>query len=104
ADEYGYSPSCGFSAGEINTSSDPIDGAWPEWLAAIGVPRQGAQYYQQCLYRPVNDCEMRNLNQPFCPVCNQRWSLVTFGHPRVSPTAPIESMSPATPLSAYVGV
>ena len=95
ADEYSYDPGCGFSADGVNTSTNATDGAWPEWIADLGAPRQGAQYYQQCVYRPVDNCEMRELSQPFCPVCNQRWGLIYFGHPRVSPTAPIASASPS---------
>ena len=100
ADEYAGNPSCGLVAGEINTSRDSGDGAWPEWIAEIGAPRQGAQYYNQCIYRPLPNCEMRSLFQPFCPVCNQRWSLVTFGHPNVGPTAPVSGFAPASPLAA----
>jgi hypothetical protein len=47
---------------------------------------------------------MRALNQSFCPVCNQQWSLVVFGHPRVSPTAPLRSFSPASPTWGFVGL
>jgi hypothetical protein len=47
---------------------------------------------------------MRSLNQPFCAVCNQHWSLITFGHPRVTPTAPIESQSPDLFVAAWEGL
>lgn len=103
-DEYGGSPTCGGFAGSINTSINPIIGAWPEWIADLGPPREGARYYEECIYRPAANCDMRNLFQPFCPVCNQRWSLVFFGHPRVSPTAPLASMSPSSPAVVDVGV
>ncbi len=99
ADEYAGNPTCGLSAGEINTSRHEDNGAWPEWIADIGNPRQGAQYYNLCVYRPLTNCEMRSLFQLFCPVCNQRWSLVTFGHARVAPTAPVESATPPSPLT-----
>ena len=94
-DEYGGS-GCGTFAGEINTSSNPVTGAWPEWIPEIGPPRTGAQYFDACLYRPEASCEMRTLGPPFCRVCNQRWALTFFGHPRVAPTAPIRSASPPT--------
>jgi hypothetical protein len=103
ADEYGGS-GCGGWADGINTSTDPVHGAWPEWIGTIGAPRQGAQYFDQCLYRPLPDCDMRTLHQPFCPVCNQHFSLVTFGHARVGPSAPIESMTPAAEAAAMVGI
>jgi hypothetical protein len=99
ADEYAYTTGCGTYAGEINTSKNSTNGAWAEWIAELGAPRTGAQYYTQCLYRPIDNCEMRALAYPFCAVCNQRWSLVIFGHSRVNPTAPIESQSPASPMN-----
>jgi hypothetical protein len=104
ADEYAYSSGCGSAAGEVNTSLNNTDGAWPEWIDEIGAPREGAQYWQSCVYRPLQNCEMRALFNPFCPVCNQHWSLVTFGHFRVNPTAPIESMTPTGETSAWAGV
>lgn len=104
ADEYGGDPSCSpHGASEVNTSRNGTDGAWPEWIADIGAPREGGQYYERCIFRPLDNCEMRSLSQPFCPVCNQRWALRIFGHPRVDPTAPIEASSPASPATAYLG-
>ncbi len=103
ADEYGGTPSCGVSAGGINTSTDPINGGWPEWIADLGAPRQGAQYYDQCVYRPIANCEMRTLGPEFCPVCKQQWALKYFGHPRVNPTAPLESQHPVSPLDTGIG-
>jgi len=104
ADEYDGTASCSASAGEINTSANEEHGAWPEWIAEIGSPHEGAQYYDFCRYRPESNCEMRALFQPFCRVCRQHWSLVYFGHPRVSPTAPIESVTPDSPVAAFTGV
>lgn len=104
ADEYGGDPGCGNRASEINTSLNPGDGAWPEWTAEIGPAWEGGQYYDRCIYRPLSDCEMRALSQPFCPVCNQQWALVIFGHPRVSPTAPIAAALPASPAGAFTFV
>ena len=94
-DEYG-GPGCGTFANERNTSSNPVDGAWPEWIDVIGPPKAGAQYFDACLYRPETSCEMRTLGPPFCRVCNQNWALTFFGHPRVAPTAPMRSASPPT--------
>ncbi|NQU12165.1 hypothetical protein HQ590_15330 [bacterium] len=104
ADEYAYDAGCGTYGGERNVSTNPTTGAWPEWIAQIGAPYEGARYYQSCLYRPKANCEMRSLNQLFCEVCNQRWALVIFGHSRVSPTAPIESQSPAGPIGVATNV
>ena len=99
ADEYAGNAGCGGAAGGINSSTNPVDGGWPEWIPEIGPPHEGAQYYDQCIYRPEDDCEMRSLNQPFCRVCNQQWARQIFGHPRVAPTAPIASMTPDSPVN-----
>lgn len=104
ADEYESYSSCGTSAGEINTSLNGEVGAWPEWIPELGKPFEGAQYYSKCVYRPVNTCEMRALGYPFCAVCNQHWSLVTYGHWRVNPTAPISAQNPASPIETTVGL
>lgn len=106
ADEYGGYPSCGVSAGGINTSRDATQGNWPEWIADIGAPKVGGQYYEQCIYRPELTCEMRYLNSTFCRVCTQHLSRVFYGHPRVSPTAPMKNPLPkeltiSLPLGGY---
>jgi hypothetical protein len=98
ADEYDGDPACGSSASGINTSTNGSTGAWPEWIAETGAPREGAQYYNLCIFRPEANCEMRALNVPFCRVCNQQWGRVIYGHFRVSPTAPVSGSSPASPL------
>ncbi|MFN7974120.1 MAG: putative Ig domain-containing protein [Acidobacteriota bacterium] len=104
ADEYAYTSGCGTYAGEINTSLDGTNGAWPEWIADVGAPRQGAEYYQSCIYRPEPTCDMQQLNVPFCRICDQRWALEYFGHYRVNPTAPIESQTPASPVNVPINV
>ena len=96
ADEYQGRPACGSSAGEINTSDNPATGAWPEWVGDLGPPVEGAQYYNACIYRPAASCLMRSLDAQFCPVCNQRWTISTFGHPRIAGRAPVISVKPPT--------
>ncbi|HEX5042882.1 MAG TPA: M64 family metallopeptidase [Candidatus Polarisedimenticolaceae bacterium] len=104
ADEYDGTAACGTSAGEINTSRNASTGAWPEWISQIGAPWQGAQYYNQCLYRPLSNCHMRSLGPAFCPVCIQHLSLGVFGHFRVHPTAPITSATPEPTPTLPVGL
>ena len=103
ADEYDEFAGCGTFAGEINTSLNSSSGAWPEWISSLGAPRQGGEYYPQCIYRPDDTCLMREFVTTFCPVCIQRWSLVIFGHSRVSSTAPIASSAPTSPVTVPVG-
>ncbi len=102
ADEYTSYPYCGWSAGEINTSKNGTDGAWPEWIDEVGAPRQGAEYFERCIFRSQDNCDMRALNQPFCKVCSQHFSLVFFDHWRVEPTTPVESQSPVSPISVEI--
>ena len=42
----------------------------PVALGTIGL-FEGADYYHCGVYRPEFDCRMRNLNKPFCAVCQQ---------------------------------
>ncbi len=103
ADEYESYSTCGTGAGEVNTSLNKTTGAWPEWIADIGAPVQGGQYYTQCVYRPQSNCDMRALSVPFCAVCKQKFALTFFGHPRVNPTAPVSGSTPASPVTLAVG-
>jgi len=103
-DEYVSYLSCGTIAGEINTSTNPVDGAWPEWIADLGPPWEGGQYYSECIYRPEFNCTMRNTTQPFCKVCQQHLSLGYFGHPNVDPTAPLEAINPESPVEFDIQV
>ncbi|MBI1952065.1 MAG: hypothetical protein HYS34_11970, partial [Acidobacteria bacterium] len=103
ADEYVTFTGCGTVAGGINTSTNATEGNWPEWIPNLGPPWQGGQYYSACIYRPQADCTMRSLGSEFCNVCRQRWALTIFGHSRVASTAPIQFMSPSSPLLVSPG-
>lgn len=103
-DEYAYNSTCRVGREGINTSADGSIGSWPEWIDDLGPPREGAKYYQQCMFRPIGNCEMRALNGAFCPVCNQQWALTFFGHSRVAPTAPIASKWPDSSIGVQRGV
>lgn len=102
ADEYGGA-GCGASASGVNTSTDAVNGGWPEWIADLGAPREGGQYFDTCVFRPIDSCEMRTLGPEFCPVCTQQWALQYFGHARVNPTAPLEARNPVSPIYTAVG-
>ena len=97
ADEYDGEPRCGTGSGP-NVSMDPVNGNWAEWIGDLGPPLEGAQYFNQCIYRPALDCQMRTLHREFCPVCKQQFALSFFAHAKVSPTAPIETVTPASPV------
>lgn len=104
ADEYGGNPACGSSARNINTSLNATQGSWPEWILELGAPKLGGQYYDKCIYRPEETCQMRQLGQPFCRVCNQHFSKVFYAHPRVAPTSPLKNPVPTqTNISLALG-
>jgi len=79
ADEYGGDPSC------APARDQRLHGLGQRQLAGVDrrprAPWEGAKYYNECIYRPVDVCEMRALNNEFCPVCTQQWALTFFGHP-----------------------
>lgn len=102
ADEYAYSLGCG-SGRAPNVCDNTLPPCWPEWIPELGQPREGAKYWQQCLFRPWDTCMMKELAAPFCAVCIQHFSLSLFGNPRISPTAPISSAFPMSPVFATVG-
>ena len=104
-DEYITFPGCANHTTELNTSSNPDVGAWPEWIGDLGPPLEGADHFALCLYKPTGTCLMQSSQGvPLCPVCTQRWALLFYESPRVSPTAPIESMSPASAVSTQTGL
>jgi hypothetical protein len=93
ADEY-ETPYPGFSAcSRTNDCREPnvtlrntrADIKWLDWIpAATQVPTpegahiagvglfEGARYLSSGIYRPIESaCKMRNLGQPFCPVCSE---------------------------------
>lgn len=102
-DEYAGRNQCGSGAGEINASTNATTGAWPEWIETLGPPHEGAQFYNSCIYRPTASCLMRSLDAEYCPVCNQRWSISIFGHPRIAGRAPVNAVKPTSNTSACLG-
>ena len=72
------------------TSSSCVPPAAPPVANAVGTYEGGA--YSDCdIYRPVPSCKMRDLGQPFCPVCSDviRQTLNAF--------LPVESIVLRTP-------
>lgn len=99
ADEYDY-PYGTYTGGEpsqVNITTSPVGQKWSIWWGTSGVSSfQGAGYYLYGLYRPKNDCLMRNLSQPHCPICREAITLVTNSVGVV--------ISSATPAAANVTV
>lgn len=64
---------------EANATTDNTGLKWSHWWGHNGVGAvQGCRYYLTGLWRPANQCLMRSLNQPFCPVCAEQLVL-SFG-------------------------
>lgn len=100
ADEYdspypGFPPCSDVSGSqpcEANVTDVSVPGQikWKDWLTPgnpIPTPPgmsgvglfEGARYLSQGMYRPVDaECLMRNLLQPFCPVCSEEYVLALY--------------------------
>lgn len=106
ADEY-ETPYPGYPAGDsepnvtFHTESGQIP--WKEWItpgALLPTPEntlevvglfEGARYLSDGIYRPRHTCRMRQLNKPFCEICQQAMVLNLYS--LVSPidtTLPVE--------------
>lgn len=59
----GVGPCAGWTNGEKPPDWDDSQG--------VGVFEGGGGGFQTGIYRPVVDCRMRSVDQPFCPVCQQ---------------------------------
>lgn len=58
---------------------------------------EGARYQSFGMYRPVDEqCEMRFLEQPFCPVCRQAYILTLYRGGWGTPSAGIDLIEPGS--------
>ena len=77
ADEYDY-PNGHYSGSEpdrVNITTDGIGQKWSHWWGTEGVSAfEGAGYYATGLWRPKQNCLMRNLGVANCPVCREQLS------------------------------
>lgn len=75
ADEYDYPNQTytGNEPGQANITTSPTGQKWSHWWGTDGISAfQGAGYYLYGLYRPKNNCLMRNLGVPMCAVCQEQ--------------------------------
>jgi uncharacterized repeat protein (TIGR01451 family) len=74
ADEYDY-PNSTYTGGEPgnpNITAESTGQKWSQWWGTEGVSAfEGAGYHVYGLWRPKNNCLMRSLGQPHCPVCRE---------------------------------
>ncbi len=85
ADEYYAGDSYAGEKVNMTQETDPTKVRWKNWIGTDGVG-----IYQHCCggnsalwYRPHQNCKMRTLNAPFCPVCTQ--TIIERIHQLVSP-------------------
>ena len=104
ADEYWTNGTTytGSEPGQVNVSTydSPQMAAnqtkWHHWLGLEGVSTyQGGYYNQLGIYRPRANCYMKDLGQPFCPVCRERAVESLWGH-----VTSADSMTP--PVGALI--
>ena len=91
ADEYYAGDSYAREAINMTAETDPVKVKWKNWL---GTNETGI--YQHCCggnsaswYRPHENCKMRYLGPPFCPVCQE--GIIERIHSLISP---IDAFSP----------
>ena len=85
----------------MTAESDPTIAKWSEWvgISGTGVYPYGSSSPQSNWYRPHQNCYMRYLGSPFCPVCKEGiiekiYSLVT----------PIDNFAPTNTNQNFSGV
>lgn len=75
ADEYDY-PNGNYTGSEptrVNITANALGQKWSHWWGVENVGAfQGAGYYLTGLWRPKNDCLMRNLGVILCPICREQ--------------------------------
>ena len=84
---------------------------WRAWIAdATPIPTpasnsyanavglfEGARYFSTGVYRPTQICKMRELGQPYCPVCTEQFVLSYWNFENIRM---IEDASPQSPLKS----
>ncbi|MEE9393898.1 MAG: M64 family metallopeptidase [Planctomycetota bacterium] len=109
ADEYDYGSSnptyTGGQFSQVNVSNQDAaamtaaQSKWHYWIGLEGVSAfEGAAYHPFGVWRPKSNCLMRNLGQPFCPVCREEviedlWDYVT-GYDDVTPSTTGQNLYP----------
>jgi uncharacterized repeat protein (TIGR01451 family) len=77
ADEYDYPNNTytGGEPGQANITANPAASKWSHWFGTDNIGAfEGAGYYLHGIWRPRNDCLMRNLGVTLCSVCREQIS------------------------------
>jgi len=68
----------GGEPGEPNATANSSGSKWSHWLGSNGIGAfQGCRYCEFGLWRPHDNCLMRNLGRPHCAVCSEALVLRT---------------------------
>lgn len=72
-DEYWAGDGYAREANNMTRESDPDLVIWKEWLgiSEVGIYQHGTSGVMAQWYRPHENCKMRFLGPPFCPVCTE---------------------------------
>ncbi|MGE3171444.1 MAG: M64 family metallopeptidase [Planctomycetota bacterium] len=75
ADEYDY-PNGNYTGPEptqVNVTADGVGQKWSHWWGTESISAfEGARYYATGIWRPRNNCLMRNLGVSICAVCREQ--------------------------------
>lgn len=100
ADEYWAGDFYAAESVNMTQETDPTLVKWKNWIGYnnVGIYPHGTTGEAAKWYRPHNNCKMRYLNSPFCPVCREAIVLKIiekFGNPILaySPNQPNVSLS-----------
>lgn len=81
----------------VNVDTDPLHPKWAAWLTpGVSLPTptpapsgtvgafKGAAYNTSGVYRPQENCLMRDHDQPFCAVCKEAWIASIYRRSRLA--------------------
>jgi hypothetical protein len=99
ADEYWAGISYASELANMTANSNTTTVKWAPWLGigATGVYAHGSSAPENGWFRPHQNCKMRYLNSPFCPVCKE--AIIEKIH---SLTNPVDAYSPANTSAVSV--
>lgn len=99
SDEYWAGISYAGEAANMTANSNTTTVKWAPWLgiSSTGVYAHGTSAPENGWFRPHQNCKMRYLNSPFCPVCKE--AIIEKIH---SLTNPVDAYSPVNTATVSV--
>lgn len=85
----------------MTQESNPAQVKWKNWMntGGVGIYAHGSTGVQATWYRPHQACKMRQLNLPFCHVCDE--GIIDQVYKKINP---VNSFSPATTVTTLPSV